>query len=71
MFHSSEAVTMNNNKTRLYPEDQRRVDDFLHKGTNKTERHAFKPLKLMLWLAVVIIVFGLISRIIGLFIIPS
>lgn len=62
---------MNNNKPRLYPEDQHRVDDYLHKGTNKVERNEFKPLKLMLWLAVIIVFFGIISRVIGLFIIPS
>lgn len=62
---------MNHNKTRLYPEDQQRVDEFLHEGVNKTERDAFKPLKLMAWLTVFIVMLGVISQMIGYFVIPS
>ena len=62
---------MNNNKTRLYPEDQERVDHFLHKGVNEAERKSFKPLRLMLWLTVVIILLGILSQTVGFFVIPS
>ena len=61
---------MNNNKKRLYPEDQKRVDRFLHDGVNQVERESFKPLKLMLWLAVIIVILGILSRVIGYFVIP-
>ena len=61
---------MNNNKARLYPEDQQRVDQYLHKGINEVERESFKPLKLMLWLAVIIVILGVLSRVIGSFVIP-
>lgn len=64
------AVTMNN-KTRLYPEDQQRVDEYLHKGVNEVERKSFKPLRLMFWLAVVIVILGILSRFIGFFAIPQ
>ena len=61
---------MNNNKKRLYPEDQQRVNRYLHEGINETERESFKPLKLMLWLAVIIVILGVLSRIVGSFVIP-
>lgn len=62
---------MNDNKTRLYPEDQQRVEAFLHKGVNETERNAFKPLRLMAWLTAFIVILGVISRIISYFVINS
>ena len=62
---------MNNNKSRLYPEDQQRVDQYLHEGINEVERESFKPKRLMLWLTAVIVVLGVISRVVGYFVIPS
>ena len=59
-----------NNKTRLYPEDQKRVDDFLHEGVNHIERNTFKPLRLMFWLALTIVILGVISRLIGYWVVP-
>ena len=38
----------------LYPEDQARVDDFLHKGVNSVERKPFRPLYLLVMLIVVV-----------------
>ena len=61
---------MNNNKARLYPEDQQRVEEYLHQGANKEERPSFKPVRLMLWLAVFIVILGVISRVIGYFVVP-
>ncbi|MGI9274523.1 MAG: DUF3094 family protein [Endozoicomonas sp.] len=59
---------MNKTQTRLNPEDQAKVDRFLKQGVNATERSSFKPWRLMLWLAVVIIILGILSRFIGSFV---
>ena len=56
---------MNKTQTKLSPEDQARVDEFLTQGVNSTERSRFKPLKLMFWLAVIIVILGILSRLIG------
>ncbi|WP_083232801.1 DUF3094 family protein [Endozoicomonas atrinae] len=56
---------------RLYPEDQERVDQYLKEGVNEVERSPFRPLRLMAWLTVVIVVLGVLSRFIGYLVIPS
>ena len=33
---------------RLYPDDQAKVDEFIHKGVNSVERKPFKPLRLLM-----------------------
>lgn len=38
-------------ENRLYPEDQANVDEFLSKGVNSVERKPFKPLRLLVILA--------------------
>ena len=62
---------MDRTQTRLKPEDQAKVDDFLSRGTNATERSRFKPFKLMLWLAAMIVVLGVLSRAIGVLILGA
>ncbi|WP_257284602.1 DUF3094 domain-containing protein [Endozoicomonas sp. SESOKO1] len=57
--------------TRLYPEDQERVDQYLKKGVNEVERSPFRPLRLMAWLTVVIVVLGVLSRLIGYLVLPA
>ena len=59
---------MNKTQTRLNPEDQAKVNQFLKQGVNATERSSFKPWRLMLWLAIIIVVLGVLSRVIGLFV---
>lgn len=39
---------------RLYPEDQRNVDEFVSSGINAKQRKPFKPLRLLLVLLVVV-----------------
>ncbi|WP_422462380.1 DUF3094 family protein [Endozoicomonas sp. ALB115] len=56
---------------RLYPEDQQRVDQYLKEGVNEVERSPFKPLRLMAWLTIVIVVLGVLSRIIGYLVLPD
>lgn len=45
---------MENEHNKLYPEDQARVDAFLRQGYNETERKPFRPLKLLLVLAIMV-----------------
>ncbi|WP_194842486.1 DUF3094 family protein [Endozoicomonas sp. OPT23] len=59
---------MDKTETRLSAEDQEKVNRFISTGINSTERSSFKPLKLMLWLAVIIVLLGVISRVLGVFI---
>ena len=56
---------MERTQTRLNPDDQARVDAFLTQGINATERSRFRPFRLMLWLAVIIVLLGVLSRAIG------
>ena len=42
----------------LYPEDQKKVDEFLHSNVNDVERKPFKPLRL---LAIIFAVLGLLT----------
>lgn len=46
---------------RLYPEDQARVDRYLHSGCNSVERKPFRPFRLLLILLVIISVFSGVS----------
>ncbi len=55
--------------SRLNEADQKQVDEFLKEGINETERNRFRPGKLLLWLTAVIIVCGVISRVIGHFVV--
>ena len=59
---------MDKTQTRLNPEDQAKVDQFLKQGVNSVERDRFKPWRLMLWLAVIIVALGALSRLIGVFV---
>lgn len=56
---------MDRTQTRLNPDDQAKVDAFLTQGINATERSRFRPFKLMFWLAVIIVLLGVLSRAIG------
>ena len=40
--------------TRLYPEDQAKVDEFLSKGVNSVERKPFRPFLLLLILFIIV-----------------
>lgn len=64
-------VSPHQHANRLYPEDQSRVDQYLKEGVNEAERSPFRPLRLMAWLTAVIVLLGVLSRLIGYFVIPS
>lgn len=46
----------------LYPEDQKKVDDFVNRGINSVQRKPFRPLRLVLLLIVVVTVLSLLSQ---------
>ncbi len=50
---------------KLSDADQRRVDKVTSTGINSVEREPFHPWRMMLWLAIVIVVFGVIARFLG------
>lgn len=50
---------------RLYPEDQARVDAYLKDGFNSVERKPFRPMRLMIMLAVVVTLFTGMSMVIA------
>ena len=56
---------MSNNNTRLYPEDQQKVDEYLKQGGNNAERKPFRPWALMAWLLAAIVTLGILSRMIS------
>ena len=49
----------------LYPEDQKKVDEFLSRGVNAVERKPFRPGRLLLLLMAVVIGFSLFSQVIA------
>ncbi len=46
----------------LYPEDQKRVDEFVNRGINAVQRKPFRPLRLMLMLIVVVTTLSIFSQ---------
>ncbi|WP_163832532.1 DUF3094 family protein [Spartinivicinus ruber] len=54
---------MTNNK--LSEEDMQRVEQFLNTPVNQIERQPFKPMKLLIIIALIVVGFGLLSRLIG------
>lgn len=46
----------------LYPEDQEKVDEFIHKGVNSVERKPFKPMRMMILLVVVVAGLSVLSQ---------
>lgn len=50
---------------KLSKEDTKRVQQYLNTPVNQVERQPFKPMKLLAIIALVVIGFGLLSRLIG------
>ena len=46
----------------LYPEDQKKVDEFVNRGINSVQRKPFRPLRLMLMLIVVVTALSILSQ---------
>lgn len=51
--------------SRLNPEDQRRVEQYLSSPQHRTPRRPFRPWLLMLGLLAVVIALGLLSRLLS------
>lgn len=51
--------------SRLTPEDQQRVDDYLSAPQHRVERRPFRPLFLLLMVVAVVIGLGLLSRLLS------
>ncbi len=47
---------------RLYPEDQKKVDEFVNRGINSVQRKPFRPLRLVLLLIVVVTTLSIFSQ---------
>ena len=46
----------------LYPEDQKKVDEFVSRGINSVERKPFKPLRLVIMLIAVVTILSIFSQ---------
>ena len=46
----------------LYPEDQKKVDEFVNRGINSVQRKPFRPMRLMIMLIVVVTALSILSQ---------
>ena len=46
----------------LYPEDQRKVDEFIRRGVNSVERKPFKPVRMMILLMLVVTSLSILAQ---------
>jgi hypothetical protein len=46
----------------LYPDDQKKVDEFVNRGINSVQRKPFRPLRLMLMLVFVVTALSILSQ---------
>jgi len=46
----------------LYPEDQKKVDEFITRGVNSVERKPFKPVRMMILLLLVVTGLSILSQ---------
>ena len=49
-------------QNRLYPEDQKKVDEFITRGVNSVDRKPFRPGRLLILLMVIVIGLSLFSQ---------
>ncbi len=47
---------------KLYPEDQKKVDEFTSRGINAVERKPFRPMRLLIMLIAVVMGLSLLSQ---------
>lgn len=46
----------------LYPDDQKKVDEFVNRGVNSVERKPFKPVRLLIILIAVVMALSILSQ---------
>ena len=51
--------------TRLYPEDQAKVDEFIARGVNSVPRKPFKPIRLLFLLIAVVTLLSVFSQLLA------
>ena len=51
--------------SRLYPEDQAKVDEFVSRGVNSVERKPFKPFRLLFILMTIVIFLSVFSQLLA------
>ena len=51
--------------TRLYPEDQAKVDEFVARGVNSVERKPFKPIRLLIILIATVTLLSVFSQLLA------
>ncbi|MEP0201264.1 MAG: DUF3094 family protein [Halioglobus sp.] len=51
--------------TRLYPEDQAKVDEFVSRGVNSVERKPFRPIRLLFLLIAVVTLLSVFSQLLA------
>lgn len=51
--------------TRLYPEDQAKVDEFVARGVNSVERKPFRPIRLLFLLIAVVTLLSVFSQLLA------
>ena len=49
----------------LYPEDQKKVDEFLSRGVNSVERKPFRPMRLIIMLILVVTGLSILSQLLA------
>lgn len=52
-------------QNRLYPEDQKKVDEFITRGVNSVERKPFKPIRMILLLIGVVTILSIFSQLLA------
>ncbi|MCB1703505.1 MAG: DUF3094 family protein [Halioglobus sp.] len=60
MEHTDKSDRSFNNS--LYPEDQKKVDEFLSRGVNSVPRKPFRPMRLLILLIVVVTTLSIFSQ---------
>jgi len=62
MTDTEQQKTDKSYQNRLYPEDQRKVDEFVQRGVNSVERKPFRPMRLLLILIAAVISLSILSQ---------
>jgi hypothetical protein len=62
MTDETKDVSDRSYKNSLYPEDQKKVDDFVQRGINSVPRKPFRPGRLLIMLIVVVTLLSALSQ---------
>lgn len=62
MIDDPEAQQDRSYKNSLYPEDQKKVDEFIQRGINSVQRKPFRPMRLLIMLVVVVTLLSVLSQ---------